>query len=84
MYKNTYQLLILIKYLLMRQTNLENQKLKKKYHTFGTHPNSNRQIVEKCQIDISNKQIHDRALSWLGTGTSIKSGGRFMDPNLKA
>jgi hypothetical protein len=22
-----------------------------------------------------NKHIHDRSLSWLGTGTSIKSGG---------
>jgi hypothetical protein len=34
----------------------------KKYHTLGTVPNS-------------NKQGHERSLSWLGTDTSIKSGG---------
>ena len=31
--------------------------------------------VEKDKIDTSNTQIHDRSLSWLGTGTSVKSGG---------
>jgi hypothetical protein len=27
------------------------------------------------QNDISNTQIHDRSLSWLRTGSSIKNGG---------
>jgi len=34
----------------------------------------NRKIVERDKIDTVT-QIHDRSLSWLGTGTSIKSGG---------
>jgi hypothetical protein len=29
----------------------------------------------KDKIDTPSTQIHDRSLSWLGTGTSIKSGG---------
>jgi len=39
----------------------------KKYHTVGTAPNSNRKIVKRGKI-------HDRSLSWLDTGISIKSG----------
>jgi hypothetical protein len=31
-------------------------------------------IIAKSKIDTSNTQIHYRSLSWLGTGTSIKSG----------
>lgn len=27
------------------------------------------------QTDTSNTHLHDRPLSWIGTGTSIKSGG---------
>jgi hypothetical protein len=46
-----------------------------KYHTVGTIPKSNIKIVERGKIDISNTQIHDCPLSWLGTDTSIKSGG---------
>ena len=35
----------------------------------------NSKIAEGCKIDTLNTQIHDRSsLSWLGTGTSIKSG----------
>ena len=30
---------------------------------------------KEIKIDSPNKQIHDRSLSWLGTGTSIQSGG---------
>ena len=37
--------------------------------------NSNIKVVERDKIDISNTQIHDRSLSCLGTGTSIKNGG---------
>jgi hypothetical protein len=48
--------------------------LDKYYHTLGTVPKSNKNITESDKIDILNTQIHDRSLSWLGTGTSIKSG----------
>ena len=33
------------------------------------------QIVERGKIDTPNTHINDRPLSWLGTGTTIKSGG---------
>jgi hypothetical protein len=48
--------------------------LDKYYHTLGTVPKSNKNITESDKIDILNTQIHDCSLSWLGTGTSIKSG----------
>ena len=32
-------------------------------------------MVERSTIDAPNTQIHDRSFSWLGTVTSIKSGG---------
>jgi hypothetical protein len=35
---------------------------------------SNINIVERDKIDTPNTYIHDYSLSWLGTGTSIKSG----------
>jgi hypothetical protein len=38
-------------------------------------PKSNIKIVERDKIDSTSARIHDRSLSWLGTGTSIKSGG---------
>jgi hypothetical protein len=40
------------------------------YHTVGTVPKSNSKIEERDKIT----QIHDHSLSWLGAGTSIKSG----------
>ena len=43
--------------------------------TVGTIPKSNIEIVERGKIYTSNTQIHDSSLPWLGTGTSIKSGG---------
>ena len=46
----------------------------KKYYTVETVAKSNRKIIERGEIDISNTQIYDRSLSCLGTGTSIKSG----------
>ena len=45
------------------------------YHTAGTITKSNFKIVERGKFDIPNTQIHDRSHSWLGTDTSIKSGG---------
>ena len=50
-------------------------KLKnKKYLTIGTIPKSNIKIVERGKINTPNIKIHDRPLSWLGTGASIKGG----------
>jgi hypothetical protein len=40
-----------------------------KYHTVGTVPKSNIKTVERDEIDSLSIQIHDRSLSWLGTGT---------------
>ena len=37
-------------------------------------PKFNRKIVERGKIDILSTQIHEQSLSWLGTGTSMKSG----------
>ena len=54
---------------------LKCKKKKKKYYTVGTVPKSNRKIVKRDKIDIPITQIHDHPLLWLGTGTSIKSGG---------
>ena len=44
------------------------------YHTAGTISKSNRKITERGKIYTPNTQIHEHSLSWLGTGTSIKSG----------
>ena len=46
----------------------------KKCHTVRTIPNSCINIVERGKIDTPNTQICDSSLSWLGTGTSVKSG----------
>ena len=35
-------------------------------------------IIEKCKIYTPNTQIYVRWLSWLGTGTSIKSGATTL------
>jgi hypothetical protein len=48
-------------------------------------PKSNRKIIEKGKNDTPNTQIHDRSLSWLGTGTSKKKVvglTSFMGSNL--
>ena len=47
----------------------------KKKHIVGTIPKSKIKIVERGKIDTLRTQIHDRSLSWLGTDTSIRSGG---------
>jgi hypothetical protein len=51
------------------------QSRDEKFHAIGTIPSSNNRIVERNKIDTTNTQIHNRSLSWLGTGTAIKSGG---------
>ena len=43
-----------------------------KYHTVETVPKSNRKSQKEAK-SISLTQKHDYSLSWLGTGTSIKS-----------
>jgi hypothetical protein len=50
----------------------------KKYDTVETIPKSNIKMTERGKIDTPNTQIHDRSLSWLGTGTSIKRGGVML------
>jgi hypothetical protein len=47
----------------------------KKYHTVGTIPKSDIKIVERGKMDTPNTEMHNRSLSWLDTGTSIKNGG---------
>jgi len=32
-------------------------------------------VVESGKLDTPNTKMHDRSLSWLGTGTSIKTSG---------
>ena len=54
--------------------NIKNKEKSKNYHTVGTFPKSNRKIVEKGKINTLSTQINDHSLSWLSTGTSIKSG----------
>ena len=44
----------------------------KNYHTAGTGTKSNRKTVEAEPKTIPLTQKHERSLSWLGTGTSIK------------
>jgi hypothetical protein len=52
------------------------RKSSKKYHTVGTVPESNREIVKRAKIDTHSTHIpdHSWSLSCLGIGTSIKSG----------
>ena len=48
---------------------------KMKYHTVGTFPKFHRKIVESGKIQTllqKLKKVHDRSLSWLGTGTSSR------------
>ena len=33
---------------------------------------------KRPKIDSPNTQIHDHSLSWLGTGTSVKSGSTIL------
>jgi len=47
--------------------------MEKKYHTVGTVPTFNRNIVDIGKFHIPNTHINDP--SWLSSGTSIKSDG---------
>ena len=49
------------------------KKTKKK--TKRTQHTSSDQAQQRQKIDNTNTHIHDWSLSWLGTGTSVKSGG---------
>jgi hypothetical protein len=52
--------------------------MKEKINTtlFETVPKSNRIIIDRGKIDTSRtKLLHDHSFSWLGIGTTIKSGG---------
>jgi hypothetical protein len=51
----------------------------KKYHTVTTVLKFNGKIAERGKIDSPYTQIHDHSLSWLGTGTTIKSGRVKVD-----
>ena len=62
--------------------NSLNEMKNKKYCTVVTVLKCNRKIVGRGTIDTPNIQIHDFSLSWLGTGTSIKSGWVKLGPNL--
>ena len=53
---------------------LMNKMKNKKYQTVETILKLNIKIVERGKIDTPSTQIHDPSLSWLGTGTLIKSG----------
>jgi hypothetical protein len=45
-----------------------------KYLNVRRIPKYNIKVIERGKIDILT-QIHDRSLSWVGTGTYVKSGG---------
>lgn len=45
------------------------------YYTVEIVPEFNRKIVERDKIEAPNTQKHGLSLSWLGTGTLIKSDG---------
>ena len=50
-----------------------NKMNNKNYHIVGAILKPNIKTVERGKNYTPNTQIHDRPLSWLGTGTSIKS-----------
>ena len=49
-----------------------------KCHTVRTGPKSTRKPIERGNLDTTNIQIHDRSLSCLCTGISIKKSGGVM------
>jgi hypothetical protein len=54
-------------------TKLIKQKTKKNA-TLSEQFKNLKKIVERGEIDTSNKQIHDCSLSWINTCPSIQSG----------
>jgi hypothetical protein len=77
--KKRYGLSCIIKINLLFLSEYQNKKKKntiKKNHTVEAIPKTKKsKIVERSKVDTPKRQIHDRSLSWLVTGTSIKSGG---------
>ena len=59
------------------ENKIYNYEMKNKtYHTVGTVLKSDKNNSRKRQkIDTPNSQINDRSPYWLGTATTIKSGG---------
>jgi hypothetical protein len=62
------------------QSNLNNLPQNREYDQHNDHDTlsrgqTNRTIIERGKCDTFNIQIHDRSLSCLVTGTSIKSAG---------
>ena len=53
----------------------EDMKNEKQDATLGTVPKSKRKIINESKSITLTHKIHDHLLSWLGTGTSVKSGG---------
>jgi hypothetical protein len=53
----------------------QNEQQKIPHHTHGTRQNFNWKILERGKIDTHSTHIHDRSPAWLGTCTSMKSGG---------
>ena len=54
---------------------VHNKMKSKKYNTVGRVSKLNIIVVERGKVDTPTTQIHDRSLSLLCTGTSIKGGG---------
>jgi hypothetical protein len=48
-----------------------------KYNTFRTILKSNHRVVKRGIIDTAKTHIHDRSLSWHGTGISMTIGGGY-------
>lgn len=70
----TYNVLIFVIHFIVLKVN--NKMKRKKYHTVGTTPKSNLQILKRGKIDMANTHIDDRALSWVGTDIdSAKKAG---------
>ena len=53
--------------------------INKKYHTVRTVPKSNGNIVEIEAKSTPLTPVHDHSLSWIGSDTSIKSGGAKLE-----
>jgi len=55
-------------------------KKSKGYHNVETVPKSNRKqnSRDKVKINTHNTQIHDRSLSWIGTGKMMRSTSKMM------
>ena len=67
------------------RSEINKTKNKKKTTLSEQVQNTIEKLLKRSNIDTPNTYIHDDSLSWLGTGTTVKSGGvkiLFMDPDL--